>query len=165
MDSRNNHIYESAAKALFVRADKMWNKGNLRLAFDLFVKAAEAGDVGAIQNVGYFYDLGIGVRRNRTKALHWYTRAYRHGDASSAKNIGTVWRDLGKPERALSWFQRAVKMGDDDANLEIAKYYLQHGRRPAKAIMFLERVRQSKKSSESSIEEAEALLKKLQARE
>ncbi|MGH9498022.1 MAG: tetratricopeptide repeat protein [Terriglobales bacterium] len=165
MNASKHQKNRNTASSIFVRADKLWNQGKLELAFSLFMEAAKAGDVGAEQNVGYFYDLGLGVRRNRKKALHWYTRAYRKGDASSAKNIGTVWRDLGNPRRALSWFRRAVKMGDDDANLEIAKYHLHRNRTPTKAIPFLENVRQSTKVSESSMEEAERLLKEVQARE
>jgi TPR repeat protein len=162
MNSSNDHKDRSTAKSIFVRADKLWDEGKLELALRLFMKAAKAGDVGAEQNLGYFYDRGLGVRRNRARALHWYMRAYRHGYASAATNIGTVWRDSGEPRRALSWFRRAVKMGDDDANLEIAKYYLKHSRNPAKAIPFLEDVCRSSKVSESSLEEARTLLKEMQ---
>lgn len=56
-------------------------------------------------------------------------------------------------------------MGDDDANLEIAKYYLQHSRNPAKAIPFIENVRRSRNVSESSLEEAERLLKEVQGKD
>ncbi|HEY6764586.1 MAG TPA: hypothetical protein VI386_07435 [Candidatus Sulfotelmatobacter sp.] len=165
MNSRNNHNDTNTAKALFDHADELWDQGKLRPAFDLFVEAANAGDVGAEQNVGYFYDRGIGVRRNRMKALHWYMRAYKHGYATAATNIGTVWRDSRELRRALAWFQRAVKMGDDDANLEIAKYYVQCGSNPEKAIPFLRNVRRSRKVSESSIEEAERLLKEVQGKQ
>jgi TPR repeat protein len=164
MNWTNNHK-ELTAKPLFLRADKLWDQGKLKLAFGLFVEAAKAGDIGAEQNVGYFYDRGLGVRRNKTKAIYWYTRAYKHGYSSAATNIGTVWRDLQEPKRALLWFQRAAKMGDDDANLEIAKYYLQSSRNPKKAIPFLDNVRRSMKVSESSVEEAERLLKEAQKRE
>jgi len=111
--------------------------------------------------VGYFYDRGLGVRRNKAKALHWYMRVYRHGDPSAATSIGTIWRDSQEPRRALAWFRRAVKMGDDDANLEIAKYYLQYRRNPAKAIPFIENVSRSRSVSESSLEEAKRLLKEM----
>jgi len=151
--------------ALFLRADKLWDRGNVRLAFSVFMDAARAGDIGAQHNIGYFYDRGIGTRRNRTKALYWYKRAYRHGYASAATNIGTVWRDSQQPRRALFWFQRAVQMGDDDANLEIAKHYLQSGRNPRQAIPFLEKVRRSAKVSESSVDEAERLLKNARTRD
>lgn len=163
MNSRNNQDDLNTAKSLFLRADKLWDQGKLEPAFKLFLEAAKAGDAGAEQNVGYFYDRGLGVRRNRTKALHWYRRAYRHGYPSAATNIGTVWMDSREPRRGLLWFRRAVKMGDDDANLEIAKYYMQHNSRNlTKAIPFLENVRRSSRVSESSLEEAEALLKEVQ---
>lgn len=163
MNSKNNHDdSKNAARSIFLRADKLWDRGKLELALKLFIEAAESGDVGAEQNVGYFYDRGLGVRRNKAKALHWYMRAYRHGYSSAATNIGTIWRDSREPRRALAWFRRAVKMGDDDANLEIAKYYLQYCRNPERAIPFIENVSRSRSVSESSLEEAKRLLKKVQ---
>src|ERR1700686_677579 len=115
---------KSKLDAMFVRADKLWNCGQVRNAFKLFIMAAKAGDRGAQSNVGYFYDNGIGVRRDSSAALYWYMRAYRRGDAIAATNIGTIWRDKNMPQRALSWFARAVKLGDEGSNLEIAKHYL-----------------------------------------
>src|SRR5712692_4784933 len=112
------------ADALFVRADHAWNRGNLRAAFRLFLKAAKGGDQAAKLNVGYFYDRGLGVGRDLTAALYWYKRAYRSGDASAANNIGTIWRDKRNDKRALAWFQCAVRLGDHAANLEIAKHFL-----------------------------------------
>jgi TPR repeat protein len=158
----NANMAKSDANELFRRADKLWDEGNERLALRFFLDAAEAGDIGAQQNAGYFYDVGIGVRPNRRKALYWYGRAYRNGYATAATNIGTIWRDSNQPRRALAWFMRAVRMGDDDANLEIAKYHLR-GRNPKKAIPFLERVRRSKKVSECSLEEASRLMKRARA--
>jgi len=102
----------------------MWHRGQLRNAFRLFLVAANASDKASQLNVGYFYDNGVGTKRNREEALRWYKRAYRRGDASAANNIGTIWRDEQKPKRALSWFQPAVKLGDDGSNLEIAMHYL-----------------------------------------
>lgn len=155
----------SAAKSLFIQADELWDQGQLKMAFDLFLEAARAGDIGAEQNVGYFYDRGLGVRRSKTEALRWYMRAYKHGYSSAAINIGTVWRDLQEQRRALSWFRKAAKMGDDDANLEIAKHIVRHERNLTKAIPLLERVCRSEKVSESSVEEARELLKKLRRRQ
>jgi TPR repeat protein len=60
------------SERLFERASSQWEKGHLRAAFRTFLAAAKAGNTGAQVNVGYFYDLGIGVRANRNAALHWY---------------------------------------------------------------------------------------------
>jgi TPR repeat protein len=54
--------------------DKDWNRGKLRSALKLFRSAAKAGDLGALLNVGYFYQNGIGVRQNPATALDWYKR-------------------------------------------------------------------------------------------
>jgi TPR repeat protein len=150
---------ELKSDALFVRADKLEDSGHLKAAFRLFLAAAKAGDTGCQLNVGNYYCGGKGIRRNLSRGLYWYKRAYRHGDASAASNIGMTWRNEGNPKRALAWFRQAVKMGDDEANLEIAKYYLANENDPRKAIPYLERVCRSKRVTEAGAEEAAKLLK------
>lgn len=146
---------------IFVRAERLRDRGHQAEAFRLFLAAAKAGDKASQLNVGCFYDEGIGVRRNRSAALYWYKRAYRRGDASAANNIGTIWRDEKKPRRALYWFRRAVNLGNDDSNLEIAKHYLRVERDPSKAIPYLNKVCRSDRVTETSAEEARKLLKEV----
>jgi TPR repeat protein len=67
----------SNACNLFLRANEHWDRGELKSAFRLFLRAARAGDSGARVNLGYFYDSGLGVKPNRDLALYWYRRAYR----------------------------------------------------------------------------------------
>lgn len=162
--SRNNVTSSRAgndeADTLFLRADHAWNQGNLRIAFRKFLKAAKDGNRAAKLNVGYFYDKGLGMRRNLTAALYWYKRAYRAGDASAATNIGTIWRDERNAKRALTWFQRAVRLGDHGANLEIAKLFLRNNGEARKAIVYLKRVSDSDCVSEYEIQEAKRLLRR-----
>jgi TPR repeat protein len=148
---------------MFIHADRERDRGRTRSAFRISLAAAKAGDAASQLAVGYCYDEGKGVLPNRSAALYWYGRAYRHGDASAANNIGTIWRDRGDSERALSWFRRAVKLGNDESNLEIAKYYLHGKRNPKKAIIHLEKVRRSEMVSEASAEEAKRLLREAEA--
>jgi TPR repeat protein len=148
------------ADALFIRAIKHEEKGELRAAFRLYLAAAKAGDTGCQLNLGNFYDAGTGVRRNRAAALYWYKRAYRRGVSSAAHNIGILWRSEKNLDRALRWFKKAVRLGDDESNLEIAKHYLRNERNPRKAIPHLERVCKSKRVTEAGAEEATKLLKK-----
>lgn len=155
---------ESDLRELFLRADRMRDRGNLRSAFRLFLAAAKAGDRASQLNVGYCYDTGSGTRRDRSAALQWYRRAYRRRDANAAAAIGTIWRDEGKTKRALLWFRRAVKLGDDDSNIEIAKYYLHSGLSRHKAIPYLTKVCQSDNVTEASAEEAKRLLKMISKR-
>jgi TPR repeat protein len=147
------------ADKLFLRADKEWDRGRLQSAFRMFLAGAKAGDRAAQTNIGYFYDMGIGTRRDKVTALYWYRRAYRRGDASAANNIATIWRDKHKPQRALAWFRRAVRLGDDSSNLDIAKHYLQNESDLRKAIGYLTKVCRSDRVSEAEEEEAMLLLK------
>jgi uncharacterized protein len=146
---------------LFVRADKLEDSGKLEAAFRLFLRGAKAGDIGCQVNVGNYYDDAKGIRRNREAALYWYKRAYRRGNTSAASNIGIMWRNEGSPRRALSWFKRAVKRGEDEANLEIARYYIEEENSPRRALPHLRKVVKSKWVSEAGAEEAAILLKQV----
>jgi uncharacterized protein len=156
MKSRSRQSQKASAQ--FIRADEEEDRGNLRSAFRLFLAAARAGDVNAQARVGYYYDVGQGVRPNRAAALSWYRRAYRNGDASAAHNIGTIWRDQRNVRRAEEWFQRSVNLGHDDSQLDIAKLYLAND--PKKSIRHLNRVLQSARVERSDKEEAARLLRR-----
>jgi len=75
--------------------------------------------------------------------MYWYKRAYRRGEPCAAHNIGVMWRNEKKYRRALQWFKKAVRLGDDEANLEIAKYYLEVEHNPERAIPHLKKVCES----------------------
>jgi TPR repeat protein len=122
---------------LLSRAHQQWDLKQLRSAFRLFLAAAKLGDVTAQLNLGYFYDVGVGVSRNRNKAVAWYKQAYRQGHGSAASNLGTIFRDEGDDGEALKWFKRAIEHRDFEANLEIAKIYLRRENQAAKAVPYL----------------------------
>src|SRR6267154_5651371 len=145
---------------LFTRADKQADKGNFKSAFRLFLAAAKAGDSSCQINLGNFYDDGTGVRRNRSAAMYWYKLAYRRGESTAAHNIGVMWRNEKKYRRALEWFKKAVKLGDDEANLEIAKHYLEVEHNPVRAIPHLQKVCESNCATEAGLAEANALLRR-----
>jgi hypothetical protein len=123
------------------------------------LSAVKFGAKGALINVGNYYADGTGVRRNRSTALYWYKRAYRRGDSSAAHNIGILWRDDGKLNRALYWFGRAVALGDDESNLDIGKHFLKNESDPQRARPYFMRVIKSDWVSEAGVEEAELLLR------
>jgi TPR repeat protein len=148
----------------FAEANSQWEAGKLRSAFRLFLVAAKAGDQGAQLNLGNFYSDGIGVKPNRAKALYWYRRAYQQGSGSAASNIGILFRDEKRFNRALAWFERAVNLRDGDANVEIAKIHICRNER-AKAIRYLKRALRAKRDdiTEGSREESHHLLEQLEA--
>jgi uncharacterized protein len=118
MPERNFHdqIFELASAA--------WDCGDIALAFDLFTVGAKHGDTSSKSNLGYFYDVGLFVPKNRSKALYWYRKAYRDGSCSAASNISTVYRDTKDYGRMIWWLRRAISMGDGDALLDLGRCYL-----------------------------------------
>lgn len=164
--SRRKGSSKEKADALFTKASEQWDHGKHLSAFRLFLAAAKYGDSGAFHNLGYFYDVGIGVKPNRAAALYWYKRAFRRGSGASASNIGTMYRDEKNTKEALSWFKRATRLGDADANLEIAKIYLRGNGDGSKANAYLQRTVRAKATdvTEGSRDEARRLLKRLAKR-
>ncbi len=111
------------ADRLFTEANVAWDKGDLEKAFALFARAAEMGDVSSQIDLGYFYDNGLFVKKDQSRAIKWYYKAYRQGDAGAANNIATVYRDLGETKKMLWWFRRAAELGDLDVLLELGRRY------------------------------------------
>lgn len=156
--------HKSKARELFVRASNEIDGGRLRSGFHLNLAAAKLGDSSAQVYVGYAYDVGLGIKRNRSAALYWYRRAYRHGERIAASNIATIYRDEGDLKKTLAWFERASRLGDGDAELEIAKLYLKSPKDIKKAISHLKRASRASASDVTlaAKEEAVKLLKKVE---
>ena len=146
---------------LFVRANREWDDGNGKLAFQLFLQAANGGHASAKNSAGYFLDHGIGVRKNRVQALIWYRRAARQGDLSAYSNIAISYRDAGNARRARTWFARAVDRGDGGAAVDLAKLLLETKRKSntSAAVRYLKVAVKSKYISEDARSEAVQLLR------
>jgi len=127
------------AQEIYERAHKQQEEGNLKSGFRLLLAAAKLGDSGAQHNLGYAYDVGLGVRPSRTAAMFWYKKSYRteRGCGPSASNIGIIFRDEHNDPEAVRWFRRAVRYGDVDANLDLAKIYLKDPRQHDEAVACL----------------------------
>lgn len=151
------------ANSLFAKATEEWDRGRLQSARRLLLAGAKLGDYASQHTLGYFYDTGVGVKRDREAALYWYMKAFRKGYGAAASNVATIYRDEGKYRQALEWFQRAVKLKDADANLEIAKIYITKLDDPAKARVFLMRAIRAGADdiTEGSREEAHDLLRRM----
>ena len=154
-------------RRLFTEANAAWDSGDLKQAFTLFTRAASLGDVSSQLDLGYFFDRGLFVKKDKKKAMRWYRRAYLQRDAGAANNIGTVYRDLGDARKMLWWFRRAAAMGDLDVLLDLGKRYekgLAVPRNPAKARLLYRRVVQSKFATKDDKAEAIARLAALESK-
>ena len=60
-------------------------------AFALMAAEAAKGDVNAILTLGRFYEQGVGVSRNYTKAMEWYDKAAKAGQPEGYYNLGVCY--------------------------------------------------------------------------
>ncbi len=86
-------------------------------AYEYFAKAAEAGNVGAMVEIGQLLWCGCGGPRNPARAIEWLRRAANIGSDEAKRYLG--WYHLvggpGVPSDrsdALLWFAQAAEEGD-----------------------------------------------------
>lgn len=150
---------------LFAKANESWDAGDLRGAFELFSVAAKNGDASSQNSLGYFYDHGIGIKKNHENAFLWYRRSARQGDVCAISNIAISFRDKGDLKKARIWFRKALMLGDMDAALELGKLHIQSKTRgfANRARKYLSMAKSAKNISDESREEADALISELKS--
>ena len=138
-----------------------WERGNSKSAYRQFLAGALKGDESCQLNVGYLLDEGIGVKKNKQKALSWYRKAHNQGVSSATTNIGIWYREQKNNRRAVQWFKKAVALGDQDALYELGCHYQQGlgvRKKRKTAIQFFRKVLRSKNVTEATKEQAASAL-------
>ncbi len=98
--------------------------GHLRAARRFFERGATRGDGVCCISLAHIYDVGLGTRVDKKRAMHWYKLAWRSRDRAAAGNIAILYRESGNHRLAFIWFEQAAKAGDGDALVELAKCFL-----------------------------------------
>lgn len=92
-----------------------------------FGKAAEAGHVEAMAELGLCYELGCGVEQSDEKALDWYMKAAEKGHVTSKYSVGEAFEEArGVPqsdEEACIWYHRAAVDGDEDSKRALLRLF------------------------------------------
>jgi TPR repeat protein len=147
-----------------LRAHSAWESGRHKQALQLFQRGADGGLVGCMLDLGYFYDAGIGTSSDKARAMYWYKRAYRMGDAAAASNIAVLYKEQCKSRLAFAWYARSAALGDGDSSLELAKMCLA-GRGIRRSVpgarKHLRSALSSKLITEESREEAQDIMRQL----
>jgi TPR repeat protein len=153
--------------SLFDEANQAWEAGDNRGAFKLFLAAAKNGEEDAYNSVGYFFDHGIGVKKDAASAYAWYRRAAMRGNLAGCLNLGVWYRDAQNIRRARFWFEKAYAQGDGSAAYELGKIHLtQRSNISAKrARQYLEEAASSEYIGDLERTEAKALLSKMKSGE
>lgn len=128
-------MYYSAFGVPFneVEADKWIKKGIntdsplLKSDFDWYVKAAENGCTQIQAQLGYMYEMRIGVKPERDEKKYWYKKAAEQGHAYAQIRMGYCMR-TGRPEdidaeEAFQWFMKAAQQGHPQGQFEVACCY------------------------------------------
>ncbi|GBC14530.2 kinase-like domain-containing protein [Rhizophagus irregularis DAOM 181602=DAOM 197198] len=66
---------------------------NLEKAFYWFQKAAENGDIAAMNNLAKCYENGEGTEKNLEKTFNWYQKAAENGDIAAMNNLAKLHYD------------------------------------------------------------------------
>lgn len=97
-------------------------------AFNLMAGNALHGDAQAMLNLGRFYEQGIGVARNYSKALEWYVKASEQGLAEASYFAGASY-EIGQGDqadliKAADYFEKSAQEGLPEGMYKIATIYL-----------------------------------------
>lgn len=128
-----NAASQGSAEALYQLGDiyyrgvkKKVNKDDAK-AFQYMLKAAEAGNVLAMNNVGYFYETGVGTPRNPQKAGEWYEKSAYEGNLDAFNNLGSLLLNGNGVEKdyygAFNIFKTAAEAGNTTSMLNLAQMY------------------------------------------
>ncbi|MBO7341609.1 MAG: toll/interleukin-1 receptor domain-containing protein, partial [Clostridia bacterium] len=88
-------------------------------AAELFEEAANMGDAASLCNLGYCYEVGLGVDRDTKMSANLYRRAANAGNARAQYNLGVCYAlGVGVDEdidQAIEHMSKAAKNGDQKA--------------------------------------------------
>ena len=96
-------------------------------AFAIMAGNAEKGDASAMFNLGTFYEQGIGVPRNYSKALEWYQKSADHGLAEGYYNLGVCYEigmgDKADPQKSAENYHKSADLGFAQGMFIMANLY------------------------------------------
>jgi TPR repeat protein len=147
--------------SLFDEASAAYDNGNYEIAFALFLKLAQSGDVDAMTRIASMYGAGEGTSLDFEKSIEWDERAVKSGSITSLSNLGITYRMRGDARQAKLWFEKAIAAGDSEAALDLAKMYLISELETTRVKQYLGLVLAGENCSEAARDEAAEILRNL----
>lgn len=143
---------------IFKLADRHYEKGNLDVAFKIFLDLAKSGDIDSMSRVAIMFADGEGTPRDYKKSIYWDKKAAKLGSATSMLNLGITWRTLGELSKSRDCFIKALAAGNGEAALQLGKMYMFSQKELDTAKAYLQIAVKHKSISQDSINEAKKLL-------
>jgi uncharacterized protein len=101
--------------ALFQQATARYNAGDHVGSAALVRQAAEAGNPIATYQMGYIYESGDGVPRDRVQSARWYMRGAQMGNAASEAAVGQLYEYGNQVQEnwytAAQWYVKSAQQG------------------------------------------------------
>ena len=120
--SFQGHVLAQTALGMLYR-----EQGKMKLAADLFQKAAVGKNGEACFQLSHCYRDGLGVKTSASSAIHWLRRAAELGQVNAVLELadallagGDVEKD---PDKAEEYYQKAAKMGAPEGLVHLAWCY------------------------------------------
>ena len=83
-----------------------------------YISEANNGDASIMNLLGYMYDYGIGVKKDKNSAFLWYQRAARAGNPIAMCNLADMYTIgdgvLKNEKKATDWYNKALSTNDPD---------------------------------------------------
>src|SRR5262249_50055448 len=76
----------------YADADAAERRNDYATAIPIFPALAAKGNAAAMTRLGFFYQIGVGVKRDWLEAAKWYSKALEAGDESAAIQLGGIGR-------------------------------------------------------------------------
>lgn len=90
-------------------------------------KAVDQRLVGAMNSLGYIYELGIGLPKDTVACVAWYRKAADMGDLYGQYNMGRMYEEgIGVEKdqaQAMTWYKKAADRGYEKAPVKVAMLY------------------------------------------
>ena len=89
-------------------------------------EAAEKGDAKAQCELGWCYQLGEGVKKDKAETIKWFRKSAEQGYARAQYSLGMIYCEYGQGEdtvEAVKWFRKSAEQGDKYALVMLAKCY------------------------------------------
>jgi hypothetical protein len=114
---------QTQADRLYTDAMADLRAGRAAQALHGLTKAAEAGNVSAMEAIGQLYWTGNGVAKDDLEAIDWFQKAAAKGSAAAIYDLGLAYetgRGVRKdPKVARNLFRQAAEAGDNRAKERI----------------------------------------------
>ena len=102
-----------------------WDRADYKTALKVWLPAAEAGDLEAMNHVGEIFEQGLGTEPNYEIALLWYERAAKAGFKAAQVNLATLYetgRGVARdPVTAINWYRKAWGVPEGEQLLSAAE--------------------------------------------